>query len=65
MSLEKIFEGFKNLVFKNPKVEKVALDRLKVCHKCPSRKGIKCGKCGCFLATKTRSLTSECPDKRW
>lgn len=27
--------------------------------------GFKCSKCGCPLSTKIRSITSQCPEKKW
>ena len=27
--------------------------------------GYKCSKCGCPLSTKIRSITSQCPEKKW
>jgi hypothetical protein len=75
----KIFEGLKNSLFKNDFVEKVALARFEICKTCPhiDLKGDKCmvsgtqpccGKCGCSLGMKTRSLSSDCGDEelpRW
>lgn len=36
-TLGNIFEGWKNLVFKDPEVEKIALKRLHICSECPVR----------------------------
>lgn len=74
-----IYEGIKNKVFKKEHVEDIAARRLRTCESCPhiDKDGSKCavpgtkpccGLCGCSLALKTRSLSSECADeenKRW
>jgi hypothetical protein len=74
-----ILEGVKNSIFKKDHIEFIASERMKICQACPliDLKGDKCmvpgtapccGACGCKLAFKTRSLSSECahPDKpKW
>ena len=74
-----ILEGVKNTIFKKDHIEFIASERMKICEACPliDREGSKCmvpgtapccGACGCKLAFKTRSLSSECahPDKpKW
>lgn len=64
LDLENIYEGFKNLIFKNEEIEKQAEIKLKICFECPYRKDNRCGKCGCFIQAKTRS-SSTCPAKKW
>ena len=67
--VEKIFQGFKNLIFKDEAIEKDAEVKLKICFECPFKKetvGIwRCGKCSCALIAKARSPQSKCPDNRW
>jgi len=69
---KQIFEGVKNNIWKKDDIEKVALWRMEICSKCPliDKTGDKCAlpgtqpccsECGCKLAYKTRSLSSECP----
>lgn len=69
---KKIFEGVANNMFKSEHVEAIAKERMAICQACPliDLKGDKCmisgtapccGICGCKLAYKTRSLSSECP----
>lgn len=74
-----ILEGVKNTIFKKDHIEFIASERMKICEACPliDKEGSKClvpgtapccGACGCKLAFKTRSLSSECahPDKpKW
>lgn len=60
-----IFQGFKNLIFPKQEIEVLAEARLRICFNCPDRLENKCGKCGCFLAAKTRSPQSKCPLNRW
>lgn len=38
---------------------------MKICKNCPSRKGSRCGECGCVLKLKTKCLSCECPLKKW
>ena len=75
--LQEIYDGWKNLLIPEeelkPHIEKVAASRLNICNTCEhdSSKHITyrfdrhCKLCGCTLATKTRSLTSECPLDKW
>ena len=66
---QEIYQGFKNLIFKDEKIEVEAEKKLKICFECPfrgERFGIpKCNKCGCVISAKARSSNSKCPDKRW
>lgn len=71
---QEIFQGFKNLIFPNQKIEEIAEKRLKICFECPIRTDNKCDKnksenningCGCFLNMKTRSPASKCPVNKW
>lgn len=68
---KQILEGVSNSMFKKDHVEKIAKERLEICAKCPliDNEGNKCmvpgtqpccSACGCKLAFKTRSLSSEC-----
>lgn len=59
--LKRIIAGWKNLVFENPEVERIALARIKVCASCKylSRLGI-CKQCGCPIKAKARSLEETC-----
>jgi hypothetical protein len=72
----KILEGIKNNIFKSEHVEEIANERFEYCKKCPDvdTKGDKCeipgtqpccGKCGCSLQIALRSLSYECPVKKW
>lgn len=75
-----ILEGIKNSVFKKEDVEQIADQRMEICKSCSlfDEVGAGCilpgshpccdekkGGCGCSLAFKTRSLSSECPKGRW
>jgi hypothetical protein len=69
----KIVEGIKNSIIRDEFVEEVATLRHAICNECPS-KGKKCAvkgtapccnECGCSLAFKTRSLSSDCPLGKW
>lgn len=60
-----ITEGWKNLAFENPEVEKIAKDRATICADCPFSSIGLCTKCGCPLKAKTRSLQSKCPEGKW
>ena len=42
-------------------------ERLAICAECPYaiENGSRCGKCGCFLQTKTKCESSSCPIGKW
>lgn len=60
-----IVNGYKNTVFPNKEVEKLALERALICSTCVSNKANFCSKCGCNLTAKTRSINSNCPKNLW
>ena len=76
---KQILEGISNSVFKSEDVEAIAAERKAICDACPHIdlegdsclvKGTQpcCGKCGCSLKFKLRSLSSDCGDEenpRW
>ena len=77
---DQILEGIKNSIFKKEDVETVAEYRMFICKNCDlfDETGKGCmvpgtqpccdetkGGCGCSLSLKTRSLSSECPLKKW
>lgn len=72
----KILEGLWNNFHKKRFVERIAAERMKMCLECPfiDIKGKDCAVpgtqpccsiCGCSLAIKVRSLSSECPKEYW
>lgn len=72
----KILEGIKNRIFKQDHIEAESELRFAICSKCSffDNKGTKClvpgtqpccASCGCSLAFKTRSMSSECPQGKW
>tara|TARA_R100000541_G_scaffold13823_2_gene23182 strand:- start:6989 stop:7210 length:222 start_codon:yes stop_codon:yes gene_type:complete len=68
---EQIVNGYSNLVksklgISSEKDEEVFIARREICNACPEKTALdRCGICGCPLAAKTRSLVSNCPDKKW
>ena len=75
-NLDKIAEGLKNKVFKKQDVEDIAHIRWMTCAGCKhldtegSQCAVKatkpcCGKCGCSIGLKIRSLSSDCPEGYW
>jgi len=70
MILEHIVVGWKNLAFRDPKVEDLALSRAVICEKCEKVLMIKtkflfCEKCGCYIPAKTRDPKAKCPAGLW
>ncbi len=70
--LAEIAEGWKNLIDRDPEVEKIAEERLGLCLSCKYNNtspelGMlsKCTLCGCVLEAKSRSLKSKCPINLW
>ena len=70
---KQILEGITNSLLRDEFVEDVSRIRMEVCNSC-SDKGDKCfvkktapccNVCGCSLAFKTRSLSSDCPSGKW
>jgi len=75
-NMDKIYEGIKNKVFKREHVEAAATLRWEKCKTCKhlDKEGKQCevpgtqpccAECGCSLAIKLRSLSSECPIGKW
>lgn len=64
-----IFQGFKNYIFKDEKIEIEAERRLQICFECPIRTDKRCdgskGGCGCWIELKARSLNSKCPKDKF
>lgn len=69
-------EGIKNSLIRDEYVEEIAETRLAICNICPKKDdqgkdcivpGTQpcCSSCGCSLSLKLRSLSTECPDKKW
>lgn len=56
-----ITTGMKNVTEDEQKL------RLDICAECPYavEEGSRCGKCGCFLQTKTKWKSSSCPIGKW
>ena len=75
-SSSQILEGIKNRIFKQEHIEAEAAYRYAICKTCnlidyigksclaPGTQPC-CSDCGCSLAFKTRSLSSECPKGLW
>lgn len=67
--LGNIYEGWKNLTWKNKEVETIALPRLEICAKCPIRTEGMCDKskggCGCYIEAKARCIECKCPKNKW
>ena len=64
--LSEIINGWGNSFFPDPLYEKLATERATICGECPFLK-LKsvCGKCGCPIISKVRSLNSHCPMSKW
>jgi|TARA_X000001388_G_C2194051_1_gene108672 hypothetical protein len=63
--LSEIYNGWKNVVFPNEHIEKIAKARASICAGCEHNVKSRCRKCGCPLVAKTRSMQSHCPLKKW
>lgn len=60
-----IINGWSNLIFPNPEIEKIAKSRALVCATCDYNKINICMKCSCPIPAKTHSMESECELKKW
>jgi hypothetical protein len=62
---KEITNGFKNLIWENPRVEKIAMDRAVICGTCDDNVNGRCQLCGCIIIAKIRSEYSCCPASKW
>lgn len=62
---QEIINGYKNLIWEKPEIEKLAMDRAVICSECPENKNNVCNICKCPLISKTRSEYSRCPKNLW
>ncbi len=62
---DEIVSGWKNVIFKDKDVEKMANERALICAGCPFNVNNICQECGCPLVAKTRSPQSKCPKNKW
>jgi hypothetical protein len=68
-----IVPAWYHVVFRDPKLEKLALERGEICRTCEHlnhfvkhRKfGKKCGLCGCPIISLVRSESSKCKAGKW
>lgn len=60
-----IIDGWKNVIWENPRIEKLAMDRAVICGDCFYNVNNTCTRCGCPLVAKTRSEYSKCPMSKW
>lgn len=63
--LKEIISGWSNVIWENPRIEKIAMDRAIICSECPENKNNICNICKCPLISKTRSEYSKCPQAKW
>lgn len=40
-------------------------NRERTCNSCPSKNGVRCSECGCFLIFLRKVTYAECPLKKW
>lgn len=68
---KEIADGYKNLLkdkagLSDEKDIKIFKARREICNACEFKSAMdRCLQCGCPLAAKTRSLTSDCPIGNW
>lgn len=58
-------DGGKNTLARDTDIERLAESRLAACTDCKHQRAMICGRCGCPLLAKTRSLEASCPAARW
>jgi hypothetical protein len=64
-NLDNIADGFGNLMFKNPEIEKLATERAKICAVCQQNHNEWCKMCGCYIPAKVRSRVEMCDGGLW
>jgi hypothetical protein len=64
-----IKSSWKNLIFKDKEIEKLAEKRATICANCDTNKLNFCdpttGGCGCFIPAKIRGENNKCPKLKW
>jgi uncharacterized paraquat-inducible protein A len=65
IDIRAIIQGHWNALIPDDQVELIAEERMDICRECEFIKETKCGKCGCPLRAKTRSMRSKCPIDKW
>lgn len=64
--LQRIIEGWSNLLIRDPEVEKFALERAEKCANCDAANDKNfCAICGCYIPAKVRSKKEKCPNGEW
>lgn len=75
--LSHITQGWTNLIWENPEIEKIAHKRAEICatsgengNPCErliavKKRGILCGKCYCLIEAKVRTPGERCPIGKW
>lgn len=64
--LESIISGWKNLLYRDPSVEVIAIERAKKCASCNNLGALGfCSICSCYVPAKVRSLNEKCPINEW
>jgi len=58
--LKSIMEGWRNVIWSDPVVEKIAMERIEICAECDQNEGNWCTDCNCYIPAKARSLSEEC-----
>lgn len=68
-----ILEGWKNVIWEDAEIEKIAKTRLETCAECDKRSNYpqnvsmfsKCLECGCVIQAKARCKNCTCPLNKW
>ena len=63
--LQRIIDGWSNLLFRDPEIEDMAQRRAKICAVCSKNKYNTCMVCKCPLPAKTRSPEEKCDRGLW
>lgn len=63
--IQRIYEGWANLIECSPEVEEIAKKRAKICADCIYLRFNVCKLCRCFIPAKIRSLKEHCPLLKW
>lgn len=65
--INQIYDGWKNLIFKNPVTEELAKKRIAICLGCTHLKKntMRCGICHCPLIAAIRAREKKCLKGKW
>jgi len=63
--LDSILEGWKNIIWRDSEVERIAKKRAAICSTCDRNIKDWCIECACYIPAKARSMNEYCKLDKW